>query len=63
MSEKSNSRIIDDVSPRMREIIDNWKPPTYSNKGLDRDREPFTEKEREIANRIGTPQQGQSEKK
>lgn len=49
------SHIIDDFSPRTRELARSRKPVAWGRNSLDRDRAMFTADEIEIARRIGSP--------
>jgi hypothetical protein len=54
------SRVIDDDSPVTRTFDKNDFTPHWGKNTLDRNREPFTEEERHIANRIGLPNTDQT---
>ena len=60
---KEKSGIIRDTprDRRLLEKLDASVADKVGNNGLDRNREPFTDEEIAIANRIGTPEQEDSE--
>ena len=54
MDDAQSSGIIDDETPTTRNFTTNNLVPKWGQNKLDRDREPFTAEEIEIAERIGS---------
>ena len=50
------TRIVDDLSPRLTQLLKQAAPVAWGRNSLDvRGREPFTDKEAELARGIGSP--------
>lgn len=53
------AKVNKDLTPRMREVLASDAPVTWGKNGLDTKREPFSAEERQLAGKIGTPEQGE----
>ncbi|OGG73254.1 hypothetical protein A3A38_03955 [Candidatus Kaiserbacteria bacterium RIFCSPLOWO2_01_FULL_53_17] len=56
MKDRRSNIIRDDLPRHTKVRLEKYAADKVGNNGLDRNREPFTEEEIAIANRIGTPQ-------